>query len=1044
MARRPIVATHTVAVAVRGLRSRAVLTVGIALLALVGVASAVVGPMYLRAATNSLLVTRLEAAPTAEAGLTWRFDPSAETAADPRAAMRAAVDAADQHGPSAFGPAVPTWFSMAYDFPQYPVDVYEAVELAAVTDACERLVVLSGRCPRRPFEVLVAPIDVERGGYEVGSRIALDTHLPRPVVVGTYRLRDPGENWFDPSLYVSVPPGGGFKPRPYQPAPLMTVPETFERLPAGEWSVRVDRRLLVDPTLTPQRADALADAADRERSRDPDRVAGGVLEPADRNGLRTIVDEIDAERVTARNTVLPAALSLSLVAMLVLLRLLGEAADLRRSEFALLALRGWPRRRLWAFGLAEPTLVLLLAAPIGCLLGWSLSRWMGDAWLHPGVPVDLTTGSVIGAVAVTAAGLAAAAISLVHVMRERLHEQLVETARPRGVGRTEMVVQSATVATALVATYVVADRSERGDPGLVDLLVPVLLALAVGLLAGHLTILLARMLTRRTAGRRRLASYLSSRRLARRREGTLVVLPLAVALGVGVFAIGVHVAASDWRSSVAASRVGADVAYTAAMPPDRAMTLTEQLDPDGRWLMAAVAAPAPKDPPVVAVDTRRLGTVGLWPDTWGVASNAGAVADRLGSTREPPRVDGRSFALTVSNDIEIAGGLTVALELRAANSDVRQLMYTDVPTGETTVTADAPYCVDGCELIGVVLGGTGATPAAMTGSLALQTLAVDGEPVDAGFDETDSWRRKRPFSPSDGSVVAVEAGSSGLQLDVDTSSSYDTAEFTPTDVPDVRPIVVTGDTELSVQLGPDGDQLMLPGAGTPTGEVEAGLPVRVVGEAEAVPLVGRSGVLIDLQAYVREAFGIGVATTTYILATDGTPPDVVDALAAAGVDVDQPLSLAVEKERLGNDAYALSLRLYVVVAAALLLLALAGVVAHLVVGMPGRRRDAAALRVVGVSKWIALRAGLVELSVTLGVAAIAGLVAGVVAQRVVLGQIRLGSADSRSPDLPSSIDLPTVGAYGGATAVVLFAVAVTVAWASIRRARAAELRESAR
>lgn len=1044
MARRSPTTTHALAVAVRGLRSRAVLTVGVAILAVVGVAAAVVGPMYLRAATNSLLVTRLDAAPAAAAGLAWEFDPAARTT-DPRAAMRAAVRAGERHGPDAFAPAVPTLTSVGYDWPEEPIDLPTSARLNAFEDGCERLVLVSGRCPRRPFEILVAPVDVERGGYRVGHRAALAPGLSNALVVGTYRLRDPAENWFDPARFVSAPRGTGVGlVTPYQPAPFVTVPETFARLPASDWSVRVDRRLMVDPSLTPAAADALATAADAERTREPVRVAGGTLGRADRNALRYVVDVVEAERVTARNTVLPASLSLSLVAMLVLLRLLGESADLRRGEFALLALRGWSRRRLWAFGLFEPALVLVLAAPIGGLVGWWVAGWMGGAWLRPGVPVDLTVGSLVGVAAVTVAGLAAAAISLVHVMREQLREQLVETARPRALGRGDLVVQAAIVVTALVATAIVADRPERDDPGLVDLTVPVLLALAVGLLAGHATVLLARLLTGRTARRRRLASYLSSRRLARRREGTLVVLPLAVSLGVGIFAIGVHVAAADWRASVAASRVGADLAYTAPMPPDRALGLTEQLDPDGRWLMAAVALTAPQEPPVVAVDTRRLGAVGVWPDAWGVGDDAAEVASLLRSPRDPPSFDGRRVVLAVTNEVEIADGLTVALELRDAAGRVRDLMLPDIPRGDATVSGEAPFCVGGCDLVGLVLGGTAATPDSMIGELTLHELTVDGEPVDAGFGEDDAWRRQRPYDSSDAANMAAESTSSGLRLEVDTAGSYGTADFTPTDVPDVRPIVVTADVRLPLVSVPGGELLMLPDAVTALGETEGGLPVRVAGVSEAIPLLGRSGVMLDLQAFTREGFDFGIVAETYILAREGLPSDVLDGLADAGVDVDQPRRLAAEEELLGNDAYALSLRLYVVVAAALLFLALAGVVAHLVVGMPGRRRDAAALRVVGVSRWTTLRAGLVELSVTLGVAAVAGLVAGVVAQRVVLGQIRLGSADSQSPDLPATIDLPTLVGYAAATAAVLFAVAMVVAWASTRRARAAELREGAR
>jgi putative ABC transport system permease protein len=97
-----------------------------------------------------------------------------------------------------------------------------------------------------------------------------------------------------------------------------------------------------------------------------------------------------------------------------------------------------------------------------------------------------------------------------------------------------------------------------------------------------------------------------------------------------------------------------------------------------------------------------------------------------------------------------------------------------------------------------------------------------------------------------------------------------------------------------------------------------------------------------------------------------------------------------------------------------------------------------------VSKRTVLRAGLVDLAITLGVAAVAGVVAGVVAQRIILGQIRLGTADDRSPDISGDVDLLTLGLYVGATTVVLLAVSATVATASVRRARGAELREAAR
>ncbi|HEU0286216.1 MAG TPA: FtsX-like permease family protein, partial [Nocardioidaceae bacterium] len=289
------------------------------------------------------------------------------------------------------------------------------------------------------------------------------------------------------------------------------------------------------------------------------------------------------------------------------------------------------------------------------------------------------------------------------------------------------------------------------------------------------------------------------------------------------------------------------------------------------------------------------------------------------------------------------------------------------------------------------------------------------------------------------SVVAVQLTDDGLQMTVDSGDRSVLAGITPTDVPDVRPVLATSDIRLPAADHANSALALY------AGSEGLYLPVEVAGVAEALPFVGRTGVMIDLTSYLREAdISQSQDAATYVLARDGMPPAMADQLTAAGVSLDQPLSLAKERKRLDNDAYALSLRLYLIVSVALLALALAGVSAHLIVGMPGRRRDAAALRVVGVSRRTVSRASLVELAITLGVAALAGVIAGVVAQWVILGKIRLGTADSRSPDIPARIDLLSLGAYTAATAVVLLLVAGLVARATVRRARAAELRESAR
>jgi putative ABC transport system permease protein len=1024
-------------VALRGLRSRAVLTLGCVLLATIGVASAVLGPAYLNAATNSIVVDRLESAAVTSAGLAWRLDP---TERDPETALADARRAADARAPSEFDPARAFLVTDRYATTWKWHDSVEA-GLMAVDDGCARLIV-SGRCPQRPYEVLVADVDVKRGGFPVGSRVPIGAGLPPMVVVGSYRLKDPQANWFDPSWFVSVPPAPPEDPT-YHPARFLTVPESFAELPLDQWWVQVDRRLRVEPSLTPERADQLATIADAERARGDVKVPGGTLRHADQNGLRDIVDSIESERQIARDTVLPAALSLSLVALLLLLRLLGESADLRRPEFALLSLRGWSRRRLWLFGLAEPAMVLLIAIPLGGFLGWRAADLLIDAWLHPGLPHELPLGSLVAAGAVLVAGLAAASLALVRVMREELRVQLEATSRPRPLTRTELVVQVTIVVAAVLDAYLVAGRAGRGAPGLTDLLVPVLLALAGGLIGVQLTVLLARRMTRRTQRRRRLATYLSARRLARRREGALVVLPVAVALGVGVFAVGVDAAANTWREGVATSRVGADLAYSTNLTPEQTLSVTNRVDPDGQWLMTAVVVPASTSadaPPLVAIDATREAAVGQWADGLGAGSNASAIADLLAPHGEPPQLRGRQLAVDLTNDLDVGDDLSVTLQLRDFAARVHERWLSTPEPADQVARASIPYCDRGCSLVGLSLGGIAGSPDEMRGEVIVHGLTVDGRPVDIGLADRGSWRASRPYPGDNGaSVVSAQPTGDGLRMTVDSSDRSVLAAITPTDVPDVRPVLATSDIRMPAADHAEG------ALGLYAGSEGLYVPVKVVGVAEALPFVGRTGVMIDLTSYLREAsVSQSQDAATYVLARDGMPAAMADRLTAAGVSLDQPLSLAAERETLDNDAYALSLRLYLIVSVVLLALALAGVTAHLIVGMPGRRRDAAALRVVGVSRRTVARASLVELAITLGVAALAGVIAGVVAQWVILGKIRLGTADSKSPDIPARIDLASLGAYTAATAVVLLIVAGLVARATVRRARAAELRESAR
>lgn len=113
--------------------------------------------------------------------------------------------------------------------------------------------------------------------------------------------------------------------------------------------------------------------------------------------------------------------------------------------------------------------------------------------------------------------------------------------------------------------------------------------------------------------------------------------------------------------------------------------------------------------------------------------------------------------------------------------------------------------------------------------------------------------------------------------------------------------------------------------------------------------------------------------------------------------------------------------------------------------LPSRRRDAAALRVVGVPRRSVMAAVAWELVVLLGGAAVAGILAGSLAQWVVLRTITLGSEEGLStPALMATISPLRLVLLALLATVFLGAVAVISASLAVRGARGSTLRESAR
>jgi hypothetical protein len=122
--------------------------------------------------------------------------------------------------------------------------------------------------------------------------------------------------------------------------------------------------------------------------------------------------------------------------------------------------------------------------------------------------------------------------------------------------------------------------------------------------------------------------------------------------------------------------------------------------------------------------------------------------------------------------------------------------------------------------------------------------------------------------------------------------------------------------------------------------------VRVAGRVPALPLLGRTGLILDLRTALRGAGGRIPGNSSAVVARADTPPAVLDRLTATGV---------VAKKRTVGEVLAGTgretsddLALYAIIAGFGLLIAAVAVLAGTAAQGPARRREAASLRVIGV------------------------------------------------------------------------------------------------
>lgn len=1042
------------------------------LLAVMAIAFAMIGPMYARSAGEHLLDSRIaEREPTATvltaerpAMLESDLPKGSPSNYHPPAAESLAQEAAasmDDEGVADYWRPPTKWLLDAGGTirvggiePEMPLYWHE--------DMCS-LAAVSGTCPDRAGEAVIESALAETLDLEVGDSIDVDfteqwlvgrANKSRRTqrsftIIGTYtapsstdtRWGDPFRLIGDPTLYG--PPGVAATPR--APA-LLVAPDsmTSQTVTGG-----ADRVIDLDE-VNLDTMHAAARSGNRAAVDHAEAQAQGATPYFD---LDSTVEDADNEYSTLSRITVAAVAPLVVLGLLLLHGLIAASADTRRQQVALAKLRGLPARRVLWFALAEPVAVILVAVPIAVPAAWGATRLITDSWLAADTPVAFGAPAWIAATLVVVAALVAAFIAVARVQREPLSASLGASGHSTRVSRWALVGRSAVIALAVAVTVQIAvDSSDDG--GVLGLVAPVLISLAVAVAAGWALLQVTRVWIGRTVSRGGTAGFLAARRLGRRRDLASMVIPLVLATAVAGFAASAWVVGDDWKVSQAAAQVGAARSYSASGSAQHLLAVTHRADPEGDYL-AAVVVRTRGDGTArqLLVDTSRLDSVVSWDPTWSdtdVADLQRRLAPQ-GST-EPLTFTGNRLEIEITRSrLDDAGGLPPELAVDYLDDDGKPATTRLGPIHKGTVTGELRHCDRSCTLQEVKVTGSGGSSTTAQGDFTIGRVSVDGTPADWHLDAAEDWRAARPYAatPAD-PPVTIDQDGDGLKVSVYLShlppggsgkapvSTSAVAGITPNDVPDVLPALLTTGTPAIGMPAPqsgigatyDSDVFAAKALN------EESTPFRLVAEVEALPGIGTEGVLVDLGASLRQPADPSVDLDTRLWVADGTPQEVLDQVRDAGISLSAEQRESDELETLRTDAFNLGWRIFLLVGGLTLLLALVGVHAGAVSQRRWRTFETTSLLAVLVPRRILRRAAVVEHTAVVALVTLFGLAAAWVSLRVVLPAVDLGETSATAPSPDYAIRWPVLLAIG---LVVFLMATVTTSVISLRTIRTADV-----
>jgi putative ABC transport system permease protein len=727
----------------------------------------------------------------------------------------------------------------------------------------------------------------------------------------------------------------------------------------------------------------------------------------------------------------------AVLAWLVLFHVVADAIEARGNEVALAKLRGLRPRAVLLFTLGEPVTLVLLALPLGLLLALGVVHQLASSALVPGTPVTMTGSAVIAAAIACAGSGVAALLAGRRILTRPVLEQWRNTSSVPRSTRLTLVLEVLLTLAAVTGLIVLRVRDSPGSPNSITLLAPALLVFGAGLLSVRALPALARRRIRPSRGSTRLGLFLSVRQLARRPAGLRLAALLAVAVGLASFAVAGEGVARANRIARAQTELGApQVASIQFQPSHDPQSVVAEVDPDGRWAMAAATwapggASAPAGAaslvgPLLAVEGARLPSVGY--DVRAHLPMA-AIADAITvPNARPANFAGTQLRVRVDG-LSILGSVPfVSLNVRRPHQLATTVRTTALTLGSHDYLASVD-CAQGCSFVGI----TWERPSGEFDKeqVSVRVTAVDSAngdnwtPVPAPLTDPQSWRAG---SLGGASTATLHTGADGLQANFSTEDGT-SALLVYADTPTRIPLVAA-----PAALNGPGDE------GGLLDYTESVAAFTVVSRTAVLPGVLAAGAMGELIYLRTQLPDFDYEASWAIWLGPAAPVDAVARLKAAGLIVQSVSTEHARVNTLGRQPPALALLLLLVCAVAAAALAVGGTAITL--SASGRRRsfELAALRVIGVSTAALRRACVLEQLILLGAGLLAGLPCGIITAWVVMPVIPEFS-DSTAVHLEFAPPVAPLVIFALAFAVLLSLTAVVAGVSLARAAVPARLRE---